>query len=196
MPTRKPNGLEKRKARFRQLDDKWYDEVYSTDTSPGYWPGWDIVLGWLSPEDRLADFGCGHGQFDEYLVNHGYNLVYGADYSAVAIDLAKKRLPAHADKFNQLDLRNGSAFKFNGYDVALFMETLEHVPDDLAVLSYVPSGKRVIITLPSFDYTSHYRHFNSLDECEARYKLSIQIKRKTEVLDSRSIKFWLLDAVR
>ena len=205
-------AMQKRQARFRRMDRRWYDEVYSQDAlgSGGYsedsekciyYPVWQRILSTISANERIADFGCGVGQFAQLAIRCGKQYVYGVDFSRVAIERARELNPAHASLFHVGDLRLSESFAFEDYDVAVFLETLEHLEDDLSALSRILVRRRCVVTLPNFDYTSHYRFFDTVDACVSRYNDLLSVTRQDEVAlrapqEERVIKIWILDGVR
>ena len=59
------------------------------------------------------------------------------------------------------------------YQVFVLTEVLEHVTDDLGILSRLPSGGHVIVTVPNFDSAGHVRHFESVDQVIERFETLI-----------------------
>ena len=66
---------------------------------------------------------------------------------------------------------------------------------DLMILKNVPKGKRVIVGVPSWDTSSHVRHFKTLQEAKDRYKDSFDIKG-IRVHELGEKKIYLLHGVR
>jgi hypothetical protein len=67
------------------------------------------------------------------------------------------------------DARTDDIYRAFEYDVLLCTEVLEHIEDDLAVVSRFIAGKRCICSVPSFAFPSHVRFFANADEVAARY---------------------------
>ena len=164
---------------------EWYDRAYSESlksrgeyslhpSSSVYILSWERVLEWIGTKDKMADFGCGVGQFAELAISKGKKYVQGIDWSSVAIDAARERNPKHAIAFEVSDIMNPESFS-GDYDVAVFLEVLEHIEKDVEILSLVPPGKRVIFSVPSFGYKSHYRCFDDIESVLERYKDIIEI---------------------
>ena len=79
-------------------------------------------------------------------------------------------------------------YPFPRRDVYVFCEVLEHITEDFAVLSKVPAGCRVIITVPTMDSESHVRHFPRQEDAVLRYTGLIDIEEaKTIDLNDKSM---------
>src|SRR5579864_9511609 len=102
--------------------DKWHTKVFESDpdhadeSSPWY----QIVLKFLPPvkDKKILEIACGRGGFSRLLGSRGA-LVCGADFSASAVDIAKKRLyrdPSLTDRvtYVQADAQN-MAFDENSF---------------------------------------------------------------------------------
>jgi SAM-dependent methyltransferase len=197
----------KKKDDCRNKKDAWYDWFYLNDkkTNGGYSVcpekseyivGWEKILSWLPPSEKVADFGCGVGQFAKLLINKGKSFSYGVDYSKVAIQFAKENNPGNENLFFVGDLESSQPFNIFDYDVAVFLETLEHIKDDLSCLSFIKRGKRCIMSLPSFDYVSHFRHFVSLEDCIKRYDSLIDIIDTYSLNMENNNKIWYINSIR
>jgi len=175
------------RRRLKKIDihSQWYDRFYLEDLASGgdctvaasasvYAPAWSTVLSRIELVERIADFGCGVGQLAELAAARGYDYKLGVDFSQVAVEAARKRNPQLADRFVVADL-NQTDLLVSEYDVAVFTETLEHLRDDLTVLSKIPSGRHVVLTVPSFDYTSHFRFFPDAAGCWRYYADVLEI---------------------
>ncbi len=113
--------------------------------------------------DEVLDVGAGSGIFSRQLLDH--NICQ----SAVCVD------PGYAEE-TQED-HNGKSIKFvksidkTTQKLALMMDVLEHVPDDVALLKEyadtMPVGGKVLITVPAFQFMwsghdvflEHYRRY-------------------------------------
>jgi ubiquinone/menaquinone biosynthesis C-methylase UbiE len=112
---------------------------------------------------KILDIGCGTGNIISLLRNKAE--VYGVDYSAEAVRIAKNR------KLNNIYLSNAEYLPFGNknFDLVLMLDLLEHVPDDKIVLNeahrVLKSGGFIIITVPAnknlYDIAlSHYRRYS------------------------------------
>ncbi len=123
--------------------------------------------------DEVLDVGAGSGIFSRQLLDH--NICQ----SAVCVD------PGYAEE-TQED-HNGKSIKFvksidkTTQKLALMMDVLEHVPDDVALLKEyadtMPVGGKVLITVPAFQFMwsghdvflEHYRRY-TIDMMETTIK--------------------------
>lgn len=123
---------------------------------------------------RVMDVGAGSGFFSKHLARRGL------------IDEALCIDPGY--EHDRDETVAGATIRFRRHpepttaDVALFMDVLEHVPDDAGLLAsyreFLPPGARVIITVPAFQalwsghdvFLGHYRRYTRrmLDDTIAR----------------------------
>jgi trans-aconitate methyltransferase len=161
-----------------ERDAAWYDESYSrwewrdkpAEGTP-WTPLWKAVLAHIRPEDQVLDLGCGAGQLAELRqARDGRSTGYwtGMDFSRTALEAALRRVPVAT--WCDGDVREVPPSWFQGADVVVISETLEHIEDDLAVLRQIPAGKRVVLSVPNFDSDGHVRWFTSPRLAEERYK--------------------------
>lgn len=103
----------------------------------------------------VLDIGCGPATLSNFIPN--YN---GFDFSEEAIK-----------KANHEKVWKGNAYEKDNYiqaDYYIATEVFEHL-DDLKVIDNIPSGARIIFSVPSFDDPSHIRTFTE-DIVKSRYK--------------------------
>jgi len=162
-----------------------YDDIFAKSSkyqiparySP-YKVVWDKVLEKLPPECSVLDIGCGPGQFATLCTEAGHPYV-GVDFSKVAIARGRQVVPEAT--FHLVDVvKDRSLLTKGDYDVATFIEFLEHIDEDLSILESVPEGKRVVLTIPKYWGTGHIRGFRTLEEAKIRYGRVLDI----ESLDS------------
>jgi trans-aconitate methyltransferase len=113
----------------------------------------------LVPPGSVVELGCGPGLLLPYLAGHPY---IGLDFSAQSIALAQRSFP-RAD-FRVADIREPIP-EANTY---VMNEVLEHLDDDLGLLSSLPPSV-VVLSVPSFDSESHVRFFAKEGSAERRY---------------------------
>ena len=182
-------------------DAAWYDDRFrisdryncGIEDAPHY-PLWCTVLEllrfWGPPEGVMIDLGCGPGQFAT-MVPSSYRYV-GCDFSSVALDMARSAAPGKV--FAPWDAAVDPVPAIG--DVYVALEILEHIEDDIGVLSQIPSGSRVVISLPYRDSAGHVRHFASQEEVMDRYSgvlsvseyASVDAKKKTS--GGKAIPLW------
>ena len=119
-----------------------------------------------SGRPRVIDLGCGCGYLLSLLQQDGYDAI-GLDGSAVAVEFSRKRGVA----VQQGRLPDQVPFEDASADVILFLDVLEHVPDDAAVyqraVRLLKPGGIAICTVPAYpwlwtkrdDYHQHYRRY-------------------------------------
>jgi SAM-dependent methyltransferase len=130
------------------------------------------------PEAKILEVGCGSGQFASFLHFLGFrNYFRGFDLSNQAIEIAKGRVEF---LFAQGDAYHPKEYE-GDYNTIVSLEALEHIPDDLAVLKNIPAGKFLVISLPDFEYESHYRWFTNARQIETRYYRYIDIQKIVKV---------------
>ena len=186
----------------------WYDEQYAAQLNKGgqysldpvntvYRELWQKALSWIGNNERVADYGCGVGQFAELLIKAGKRYVYGIDFSEVAISEAKRRNHEYDCLFHCRDLRDKESYYFIYYDVVVITEVLEHITFDKFVLKNIPSEKHVIFSVQNYAYSAHVRHFEETNEIHDRYGKLLDIKSIAKIKMSSGGKcIWLCDAYK
>lgn len=177
----------------------YYDAIYA-DPKYGYqnhWSKshyrrlWAFVIGAISAmlhgkeKPYILELGCGPGQFATMLFEKlgGADKFYrykGLDFSSEAIKIAeslfmRERFPEPLfAEANCLDPITYQKHDFKDASIIIAMEIFEHT-DDIFIISNLPAGKEIIVTVPDFDDPAHIRHFKSEEEVRNRYSKSIEI---------------------
>jgi len=141
---------------------------------------WTQVYRYLRqiPEAKVLEVGCGSGQLAAYLNFMGFDgYVKGFDLSNQAVEIARGRMNWN---FFQADARDAQAFE-GDYNTIISLETLEHIPDELSVLKNMRPGTFLIMSLPDFEYESHYRWFTNPQQIEKRYYQMIDIRQIVKI---------------
>ena len=158
----------------------WYDEIYRTSAvydGPAktlYWdPLWRDAARWLQgrSERKVVDLGCGPGHLAQVLEEtDGLGAVEynGFDFSKVAVQKAVDLKLPERFKFHVWDLEK-ERFPLVPDAVYIACEFLEHVTEDLQILSGIPKGAPVYFTLPKKNSVGHVRHFPTSKLVEERY---------------------------
>jgi trans-aconitate methyltransferase len=125
----------------------------------GYRDLWQRTGRLVPPDSRVVELGCGPGMLRPYLNVRSY---IGLDFSPAAIRLALRQFP-RVD-FRVADVRE----PIPPADCYVMNEVLEHLDDDLDLLRSLPPST-VVLSVPSFDSTSHVRFFEKEGSAVKRY---------------------------
>ena len=138
-------------------------------------------LGLKSEDIKLLDIGCGTGQFLHYLYENGVSNVSGFDFSGIAIEKAKSFIPTRADHIFVCDAFQAQEAVFSDKNIYTSLEFLEHIEDDLGVLSKLPKGRFFVGSVPQFWDVAHVRVFENRKSVELRYHSIIDIEDIIEI---------------
>jgi SAM-dependent methyltransferase len=117
--------------------------------------------------ERLIDVGCGSGAFTIGAALRGYR-AHGLSWDERNQDVARHRAAlcnAPLATFEVFDIRNLDSRRdlHQEFDVAICLETIEHVIDDRKLLKDIAAclkpGGRLLLTTPNF----HYRPISAMD---------------------------------
>jgi len=150
-----------------------YDRVYK------------VILSYLNPsvDTKVVELGCGCGFLARKILSQGVGFYCGVDFSQVAIQKAKEQCKKFlGDHHYLVNCRVEEAFIYQ-LDSTDFVSTevLEHLRDDVKVMSMIRKGTRVHISVPSFLSDDHVRYFKSEDDVVNRYKKVIRFDKITRV---------------
>jgi SAM-dependent methyltransferase len=189
----------------REVDAAWYDSLYTATEDYHrpyqevfYYFLWSVIVDRVrrAGSRRVLEIGCGPGQLAAYLLDQGVEEFVGLDFSPRAIDMARRNAPA--GRFLVGDARSSGIYTESEYDLIICTEVLEHIEDDLAVVSKFRPGVRCLCSVPNFPYESHVRFFQDDNEVRARYG---SFFHSLDVMTfpsprAREDHFYLLDGVR
>ena len=154
----------------------WYDRAYRdieeyhvSYARSRYYFLWTVIVDRIRRDRlrRVLEIGCGPGQLAVFLLDQGVEQYVGLDFSPQAIEMARANAPG--GRFVVGDARSPAIYAEAEYDVIICTEVLEHIQDDLRVLSRFGPGKRCICSVPNFPYESHVRHFGGAEDVADRY---------------------------
>jgi 2-polyprenyl-3-methyl-5-hydroxy-6-metoxy-1,4-benzoquinol methylase len=146
---------------------------------------WQAMADYLDKEVAVIDLGCGVGQTAQMFHDQEFLMYLGVDFSSEAIKKAKEHQLGEDYDFMCSDL-----FQFMdhlpelGHVQWFCSETLEHITDDLKLLSEIKkrgSGCKISISVPTFDDPAHVRHFKTPMEASLRYSKYIDIKETVKI---------------
>jgi len=126
-----------------------------------------------TPSPKILEIGCGTGMFAHFLYDEGFRDYRGYDFSEKSLEIARKKAP---QIFLLASAEGDSPYQWD-YNLAVFMEVLEHLENDFAPLEKLKNGTKVIITLPKFDDPGHIRFFKKARQIKRRYHGYIDIEK-------------------
>jgi trans-aconitate methyltransferase len=135
-----------------------------------WFPIWRAVARLVPRRGSVLDIGCGPGHLSCLVARRPKYI--GIDFSKIAIAMAKTRNPWA--EFIVDDLRT---CKLPLTDIVLATEVLEHIEDDLGVLERIKPGRRIIISVPTYDSRTHVRWFDTKADVLQRYSGLIKVSR-------------------
>jgi glycosyltransferase involved in cell wall biosynthesis len=121
----------------------YYNKLFANDSDMSRYHNLYEKIGQLVGDDNVLDIGCGTADIQKFIKHY-----HGFDFSEKAVKIANNPNVWVGDIY---DGKN-----YGNYDTYVSTEALEHL-DDMNVLANIPHAKRVIVSVPSFDDTSHLR---------------------------------------
>jgi 2-polyprenyl-3-methyl-5-hydroxy-6-metoxy-1,4-benzoquinol methylase len=126
----------------------------------------------LLTKGNILELGCGVGQFAHLIYDSLGRDYTGIDFSKEAIDRCKaKNLKGY--HFIQGDVYK--VLQYDNFDNVVALETFEHL-NDIEIISNIPSGKHLVISLPTFKNEAHLIWFDNESQIIDRYKNLIKIE--------------------
>jgi len=183
---------------------QWYDEIMTGDsyrthyTESCYYFMWSVITDRILRDGArsVLEIGCGPGQLAQLLDDQGILHYTGLDFSPKTVDLARRRVPKL--RFVVGDARTSDIYDQFNHEVIICTEVLEHIEDDLLVVSRFGKGKRCLCTVPNFPFESHVRHFEDAREVSSRYGRFFSSFSVATMKGSRTPTeaFFLIDGIR
>ncbi|MBU6400578.1 MAG: methyltransferase domain-containing protein [Verrucomicrobia bacterium] len=147
---------------FYNRETAYYEEASATNRQLS--PERARLFGWIHPEDRVLDVGCGTCENGVHL--KGRARYFGADISFVGLHMATAALPPGTCRLAQAESQQ-LPFASNSFDVVLSTYALEHFVFPLHSLDEMwrvcRPGGRVLLISPAYDHpwflppsTSHW----------------------------------------
>lgn len=168
----------------QEAPSQYYDAFYTGDsaynehyTQSIYHPLFRMVvrdLRRIAPA-RVLEVGSGSGMLAHMIFDVLPQIQYrGFDFSSVGVARAGART-GRPDAFHVADARSPDAYRTE-YDAVICTEVLEHIEDDLSVISNWRAGATCICSVPNFLYQDqHVRAFRREAEVVARYGALLEI---------------------
>ncbi len=136
---------------------QYYDSIYAQGyATHNYYPLYQHVLKMLEQEGAkhsVLEIGCCVGDLGKMIVERGH-AYRGFDFSPVAVDKSRTLCPTA--QFRVGDAYEPSSYLPHDYDTAVALEVLEHL-DDFRIIENIPTGVRLIASVPDYDDTAHLR---------------------------------------
>lgn len=124
---------------------------------------------------NIIEIGCGPGQFANLLFDSNIKKYQGIDFSEEAIKYAKIRNDKYRKLFNIDNAYTTNLFN-KEYNTVIIFEVLEHVNEDLKILSRIKENSHILFSVPNFYSEGHVRWFNSKQDIIERYKKYIEFE--------------------
>jgi SAM-dependent methyltransferase len=130
---------------------------------------WSVIVDRIRRDGlrHVLEIGCGTGQLAAYLLEQGIDSYVGIDFSAKAVDYARRMAPG--GRFLVDDARTSHIYTEEEHDVLVCTEVLEHITEDLDVVVRFRPRTRCIFSVPSYDSAGHVRFFGEPRAVAARY---------------------------
>jgi SAM-dependent methyltransferase len=104
----------------------------------------------LPDRARILDAGCGSGRNMIELARHG--TVTGVELSPPSVEIARRRATGEVIEGSILEM----PFAAESFDLAVSLDVIEHLQDDLAALKelrrVVAPGGRLLVTVPAYQW--------------------------------------------
>lgn len=202
---KKAFGLIKEPDTGQEQSAAYYDSAFADNddwqlhyTSSPYYFLWTVIVDRLRrlEKPRVLEIASGPGQLASAVHEADAVSSYvGFDFSEIAVGYARKRCP-------DLDFRIEDALKTKlldelEYSAVISTEFLEHIENDLGVLSRLRAGTYFLGTVPSFPYVSHVRCFGNIAQVEDRYSSLFEDFNVVSIPGNDSGKtFYLLEGIK
>ena len=155
----------------------WYDRMFSRArhyhepyNSSRYYFLWAVIADRLRRDGvgRVLDIGCGTGQLAALLFDQGIEEYVGLDFSPTAVAHAQRMAPR--GRYVVGDARHADIYTSAEYDVLICTEVLEHIEEDLYVVTRFPPAAHCVFSVPNYDDAGHVRVFPDSSAVSERYR--------------------------
>ena len=131
-------------------------DATSDDNEIKHFARYKFAQGFIQKNDTVLDCACGAGYGSKLLKERACKVV-GVDISEEAINFAKHHYKDENIEFHKKGIED-LAFEANSFDVCVSIETIEHVPNEVAarflkqMASWVKPGGIIVISSPMLRY--------------------------------------------
>lgn len=159
----------------KEQPSEWYNNVFSN--APHYhkpWNEcgdwtliWELTLNFLQKNNikNILDIGSGMGQLGQLLTQNGIKYK-GIDFSQYAVDYSIENRVGE-EEFICVD---ANEYNFeDAVEAYTTHEFLEHIKDDLGIISKLKSGTPIVFSVPDSDGIQHTRYFINTEDVINRY---------------------------
>lgn len=95
---------------------------------------------------RILDLGCGRGEFLEYAIANGINMIEGLDFDPVCIEMSSVYAKCHLADITAVD----KVLEGEVYDLILASHVIEHMRDPQKTIEkLLPFAKYFVIAVPN-----------------------------------------------
>ena len=135
-------------------DSKYYDKIYKEKRARETLPIIFKKAIKFIEKKAIIDLGCGEGDLLKFLSRDNY--YYGIDFSATAINIARKKWSKKS--YTYFDIINieevGEKGDLPDIDIIVAIESLEHMRLPF-VFRNIKKGQEMFISLPNYDSKGH-----------------------------------------
>lgn len=185
--------------------DSFYNDIYTQEqplkdyTQSPYYEGWKYALNILKTyglqKTKILDVGCGNGVFAKMLYENNIPCYKGVDFSEKGIKIAQLNTPQWAEYFLKEDIFESEILEQNHSHIILF-EILEHINDDMKILSKIPPKTMIIASVPNFYSQGHIRIFENIDQIRKRYEPLVEFLDFFELYLNENSKIFYFNAIK
>jgi len=157
----------------------------------------NFIKGKIKLSGKYLDYGSGTGHMLELMMAEKGLQCYGADFSENSVDDVNKKL--NGDNWNGAELLRElpSTLKSDGYDIVTFIETIEHLKDDMLddtfkeLYRVLKPGGKLILTTPfneELDMHNVYCPFCKSEFHHMQHMQSFDVSSMSSLLEKYSFK--------
>jgi len=139
----------------------------------------ELASDWIEySEPMIIELGCSNGNFANLLNNKGIINYTGIDILSEKIKEARNRFP-HLN-FIDCDITT-NLYLLKSATTFVSFQCLEHIEDDLNVISAIPLGAIVIISVPNSPYKKEHKRWFEIEGWIKRFSPFININETVTI---------------